>query len=260
MTVHWSVDHTHNHHAKSDFTAELLGCLARAYASGVPSCGQRSAYAVLVNYSNGARRAAAERGQTSLAFGSASIERRRGGGHVRYEVHYNNDSSGEQLELEFAARDAPLRPLTDSWRIHARNNAGDHYKCFTASGYLHTATDSQTAELTVDCRLTFEIGRVQLNVPLVCNWALFDAVGAIAHGRNPVEGFAILDDLEKLKPDIRVRLLGHCTLPLGDTKLPLTGCAVLGRGEPPTYWWTDAHGNVALMSTVYRTFVLKEMA
>ena len=91
-----------------------------------------------------------------------------------------------------------------------------------------------------------------------CNWALFDVIPALSgavQGTGKIVEVAILEDLEKLRPMNRIGFLE--SIRLHETQLE--GYYLYGEGLLPSYWWLDTHGNVAIFSSFFQTFVLKEI-
>jgi len=93
-------------------------------------------------------------------------------------------------------------------------------------------------------------------VPLTCNWALFDVIPALAQTLQKSDDgvdIAFLDELEQLRPKNRLGFLESIQTPI-----PLYGYYLYGVGVPTSYWWLDAHGDIAIVSSTFETLVLKE--
>ena len=100
------------------------------------------------------------------------------------------------------------------------------------------------------------VGTVDNSLPLTCNWALFDVIPALAERIKKSEDsidIILLDDLEQLRLKNRFGFLDSIQSPI-----PLDGYYLYGAGVLPSYWWVDAKGNVAIVSSVFETLVLKE--
>ena len=87
--------------------------------------------------------------------------------------------------------------------------------------------------------------------PLTTIWALVDVLPTLTGG---ADGFSILEDLETLKPGCRIHPLETWTF----ESHTLTGHVLSGEGLPPSYWWLTESGDVALVSTIFSTYVLCE--
>jgi len=61
------------------------------------------------------------------------------------------------------------------------------------------------------------------------------------------------DELEQLRPKNRLGFLESIQTPI-----PLYGYYLYGAGVPTSYWWLDAHGDIAIVSSTFETLVLKE--
>jgi hypothetical protein len=244
--LHWTFDYSQFNGDGSEFEAELMRALEAVYADGIPA-GPVSEYIVLPNYWGGYCRG----GQDSrLAFGNVSIGRKPAGDTIDYRVDFYHDASGEKLKLQYRTDNSPLRQLRGSWRIDVSNDAPGAYNGFQAEGQL---TDSREIRLAWgDTPLACE--RLPDDRPLLCNWTLFDVMPELAKLPANAE-FALLEDLEKVKPRCRVGPLDSCRLSPAETDLALEGFVVFGQAQTPFYFWLDARGNVAIASGVFNTFV-----
>ena len=249
VKLHWSFDYTPSN--GEEFVDELIATLEAAYGGGLPA-GPAAEYTVLPNHWGGyARMAQRQR----LAFGSLSIRRTPGDNAVDYRVESCNMASGEALRLRFQTDTSPLRRLRGRWRIDARNDAPDPYNEFNAAGRV---TDSGRIEVAAG-GLTFVAEQLPDDRPLLCNWTLFDALPGLATLPGDAE-FALLEDLEKLRPRCRVRPLGAFGLPVAGTDLELRGLTVFGEAQPPFHFWLDARDNVAIASSTFNTYVMRNGA
>lgn len=250
---HWSFDY--NYGAQNpQFAQELIGTLNGCY-TGIDARDTRAGqaithiYNILPNYWRGY----AGSGATEiLSIGTVIVERSKQDDLWNYTVRYENTTSGEHLQMRFRCCDAHYRPLTDSWRVDARNSGNDEYSELTCEGSL--LEDSE-----VRLRLNgteIAAGTVDTSVQLTCNWALFDVIPALAQtiraSGNGIE-LTLLEDLEQLRPKNRIGFLESVQAPF-----PLEGYYLYGTGLLPSYWWLDAHGNIAIASTFFETLVLRE--
>ena len=251
---HWSFDY--NYGAQHpQFAQELISTLC-GYNSEIGARQTdaeqtvRQVYNILPNYWRGY-----SIGDTAqkLSIGTAIIERSKDNNDLwHYSVAYENTTSGENLRMQFRCRDEPYRPLTESWRVDARNSAPDAYTRLICDGHL---TLDGEVKLHIN-RNEVGIGIVGAGVKLTCNWALFDVIPALVQTIQASDAgveIAVLEDLEHLRPKSRLGFLESIELPI-----PLHGYHLYGIGLLPSYWWLDAAGNVAIASTFFETLVLKE--
>lgn len=249
---HWSFDY--NYGAQNpQFAQELIGTL-REYYAGTTACDTRTeqtlthVYNILPNYWRGYGGGTNE----ELSIGTASIERNKDNDFWNYSVHYENTTSGENLRMQFRCSDKHYRSLTDSWRIDARNSGDDTYSELMCEGYL--VEDSEVRLRINETEIL--AGTVDTSIKLTCNWALFDAIPALAQTiRESDDGIdlVLLEDLEQFRPKSRLGFLESIQTPF-----PLDGYYLYGAGLLPSYWWLDTYGNIAIASTFFETLVLKE--
>ena len=252
--LHWSFDY--NYGAQNpQFAQELIGTL-RGYN---PKTGARRTqtaetlthvYNVLPNYWRGYNR---EGNTETLSIGTATVERHKDDENLwHYSVKYENTTSGENLQMRFCCSDENYRPLRDNWNVDARNGAADTYARLSSDGYL---TSHSEVRLHIN-DIEIAAGTVDTAVKLTCNWALFDVIPILAQTiQTSGDGIdiAVLEDLEQLRPKSRLGFLASIQMPTR-----LDGYYLYGVGLLPSYWWLDAHGNIAIASTFFETLVLKE--
>ena len=245
--LHWSVDYT----AQTDHwdvRSELSQPLSEALSS--PSVDPNASpkthgYTILPNFWCGYN--PDETHSARFSIGSLLVERTLAESGWRYRVIHDNTPSGERLTLDFTCGDEPLRPLRSPWRILAHNDADGVYSEVDWKGSIEGATIS----LTTSRGLSFEAGEVPPGTPLTTIWALVDVLPTLTGG---ADGFSILEDLETLKPGCRIHPLETWTF----ESHTLTGHVLSGEGLPPSYWWLTESGDVALVSTIFSTYVLCE--
>ena len=250
---HWSFDY--NYGAQNpQFAQELTGTL-RAYYAEIAARDTQTGqtlthvYNILPNYWRGYAGGGAKQ---ELSIGTTIIERNKDNDLWNYSVQYENTTSGENLRMQFRCRDKHYRSLTDSWRIDARNGGDDKYSELTYEGYL---VEDSEVRLRIN-GTEILAGTVDASAKLTCNWALFDVIPALAQTLQASDngvGLALLEDLEQLRPKSRLGFLESIQTPF-----PLDGYYLYGAGLLPSYWWLDAHGNIAIASTFFETLVLKE--
>ena len=252
-TQHWSFDYNYGSQ-NPQFAQELIHTL-REYD---PEVGAHQArvgkttkhvYNILPNYWRGYSRGDTE---AELSIGTATVERSKDNNLWHYSVEYENTTSGENLRMQFRCSDSPYRPLTDSWRVDARNSGDDAYSHLTCAGHL--TLDGEIKLRINDTQIV--AGTVDASAKLTCNWALFDVIPALAQTvQASTDGvdLAVLEDLEQLRAKSRLGFLESIQAPTS-----LDGYYLYGVGLLPSYWWLDAHRNVMIASTFFETLVLKE--
>lgn len=253
-SLHWSFDY--NYGAQNpQFAQELIRTL-RGYDPEVGTHSTQTAqtithvYNVLPNYWRGYNNRG---GNTeTLSIGTAVIERSKHDNLWHYSVKYENTTSGENLRMQFCCSDENYRPLRDKWSVDARNSADDEYSQLVCAGYL--TSDSEVRLRINDAEIA--AGTVDASVKLTCNWALFDVIPTLAQTIQESDDgidIAVLEDLEQLRRKSRLGFLESIEIPI-----PLEGYYLYGVGLLPSYWWLDAHGNIAIASTFFETLVLRE--
>ena len=250
-SLHWSFDY--NYGAQNpQFAQELIRTL-RGYNSKTGERGTQTithVYNVLPNYWRGYNRGG---NAETLSIGTAVIERSEDDENLwHYSVKYENTTSGENLQMRFCCSDDNYRPLRDNWNVDVRNSADDEYARLTCDGYL--TADSEVRLRINDTEIA--VGTVETSVKLTCNWALFDVIPTLAQTIQESDDgidIAVLEDLEQLRPKSRLGFLESIQTPM-----PLDGYYLYGVGLLPSYWWLDAHGNIAIASTFFETLVLRE--
>ena len=253
-SMHWSFDYNYGAQAPQ-FAQELIKTL-RGYNVETGAHSPQTAqtlthvYNILPNYWRGYNNRG--RNTEALSIGTAIIERSKNGDFWHYAVKYENATSGETLRMQFCCSDENYRPLSGNWRVDARNSADDKYTELTSNGYL-----TSNSEVRLDINDTeIPVGTVDASFKLTCNWALFDVIPMLAQTiQESGDGIdiAVLEDLEQLRPKCRLGFLEAIQTPI-----PLEGYYLYGVGLLPSYWWLDAHGNIAIASTFFETLVLKE--
>ncbi len=255
--LHWSFDY--NHGAQNpDFEQELIKSLhgydlksATHHLNAGTTQSTKHVYQILPNFQRGYKRSGAQ--ERTLSIGSVIIERRKENGDIwNYDVRYQNTTNGEDLQLCFCCRDESYRPLHESWNVNVLNCCSDSYSKLAWDGFL-----TEDAEVRLRINGTeINVGTVDNSLPLTCNWALFDVIPALAEmmkkSGDDVD-IILLEDLEQLRPKTRLGFLDSTQFPIQLDGYYLYGTAVL-----PSYWWVDAKGNVAIVSSVFETLVLKE--
>ena len=253
-SLHWSFDYNYGVQ-NPQFAQELIGTL-REYDPEAATRGTRTTqtithvYNVLPNYWRGYSRG---RNAETLRIGTAIIERSKNDNLWYYSVRYENTTSGENLHKQFCCSDETHRPLRGNWSVDVRNSADDEYSQLTCTGYL---TSDSEVRLRINGNPEIAAGTVDASTKLTCNWALFDVIPTLARtiqASGDAVDIAVLEDLEQLRLKSKIGFLESIQDPI-----PLEGYYLYGVGLLPSYWWLDAHGNVAIASTFFETLVLRE--
>ncbi len=267
MRLHWSFDYSH-HSPSGNFQRQMLDILGRFYADQDRPAATDSTFrefAILPNFWGGYKAPHPREGNgQDLVIGKAIVaSRKENGNTLRYDVRYENTTSGENLSLRFQCRDDEYRSLTGEWQIRSAGSADGDYSVFECSGKIVRENGARVIRLRTGGGLAFTAGSLPDKTPLTCNWALFDVIsGMHAKTEFPHRPFklAVLEDLEKLKPDTRLGRLGKTKVRPCDFDVHLEGYYSHGTGNPPSYWWLDGQGRTALMATTFATFVLTTSA
>jgi len=180
-------------------------------------------YLVLPNYWKGYRGRGLEEGDTQVEIGEVVVDRKQiSSGNWKYDVRFLNQTSGEDLRLDFECLDNAFCTLTDSWNVSAVNGANS-------------------------------------NDPVTCNWALFDVIPNMVDVMK-ISGdrisLTMLEDLEKVRENVRIGFMESFDLQVGNEVIPLDGFFNYGEGTLSSYWWLDQQGVVRIASTVFQTLVL----
>lgn len=265
-TLHWTF-HYSTRNQMPFFREQLMDVLQQADLSrDARGTGVRivDRYILLPNYARGFKGETGEtEGGYDLTIGEAVIDRKPGlKENWEYSVRYLNTTSGENLQLNFQCLDDDFRTLTDSWSVTAHNGAGHGYRRFAGTGQLLSCGDRFQVTLTVN-GVALPVGRFEGSEPVTCNWTLFDVMPTLADrlkGSGRQICLALVEDLEKVRPQVRIGFLENWRLPLDDGILALSGFFVYGEGMLPSYWWLDRQGRVRIASTMFQTFVLASQA
>jgi hypothetical protein len=250
--LHWSIDHGDHHRQDLSFSGELRAALesSRRPVSSVDDAVRRR-YTVLPNYWNGYA------GDCDvLAFGELSLERTCVSAGYRYRTSYSNDASGESISLDYETTDGTARAIVGPWSMATTNRSGDLYDSSRTTGACVERPEGRCVELRVNDRLTFQSGVVPEGQPLCCTTSLFDSLGEWTCEADM--RLCLLEELTKIKCDCRISPIGETDIELSRSSVTLRGWATVGPSEPPSYWWLDEAGRVAIASNVFCTFVLTE--
>ena len=250
--LHWTINNTASHQ-KWDYEKELTTPLARALSSKPVSSSadhKFHRYLMLPNYW------ADWYPRNAFTMGSVTANRTRiDDGEWSYKVMHSNDQSGEHLNLNFACKDEPLRPLISPWNIRTSNSADSSYSGIDWTAQCQNAEGKLNVQLTTANGMSFVSG--------VCNpqnptgfWALLDILPALAG--DTVDDLCVLEDLQIPKLNCRIRPLEKWTFELQGGNHQLFGYSLQGEGLPPTYWWVTETGDVALIAMTFSTYVLVE--
>lgn len=263
--LHWSVDYAYAsplsaQKTQENFGGELTQILSATLSSSPIEREVRTKthrYILLPNFWAGFKSECPE--DPSLNIGQVSIERSCDAVDVwDYTIEHENTSSGEKLFLHFTCDNKPIRPLSDGWQIRTENSADGSYSSLSMTGACNEIADGNSAvTLTTASGLAISTGSVNTDETLICNWALFDILPSL-NKNSSLDRLVILDDLEILKNNCKVKFLEDWVFETGKDSHTLSGFCVFGDGYPPTYWWVTESGEVAVMATMLGTYVLKE--
>jgi len=258
IPLHWSFDYNQGAQ-KPDYAQELIKLL-QWYEAPVTSDDvdevstqhKRHVYQILPNYWRGYNR---KNNQDELvSIGEVVVDRELENGDIwEYNVHYRNETNGENIKFHFSCRDEIYRPLHEDWHVDVHNSCIDSYSKLSWDGDF---TSDSEIQLRIH-NTKINAGKVENNLPITCNWTLFDVFPALINENKKIEEYvdiAILDDLEQLRPKCRIGYLDTIEYPI-----PLEGYFLYGTGLLPSYWWVDAYGNTVIVSSVFETLVLKEI-
>jgi hypothetical protein len=191
-----------------------------------------------------------------MACGQLAITRREEGPErFAWRVRFGHETSGEDLCLTFRTGRDELRCLESGWSVGSSNDAPDSYEGLALKGRFSDCDRGREVVLNVQDRFEFRSGIVEPDRPCVCNWTLFDlSMDTVSEMED--QKLNVLEDLEKVKSGCVFRFLDTYRLALPGRDRLLTGYTLHGRGREPGYWWWDEQGRVAIVSTVFQTFVL----
>jgi hypothetical protein len=190
----------------------------------------------------------------NICNGSVEIRCRHEEDLKQYEVHYQNQSSGEALDLRFQTNTDPLPSLVGEWTIDSINSSEDLHKTFHAHGSLVKNQGEHLLQLEVN-GVKVPIGSLEESSKLTCNWILFDNMSALIKSEFKENDFVLLEDLKTLRPDCRIATLKEKEIVIEGHQL--SGYCLNGTGILPTYLWLNQQGEVIIVSTTFQTFVLR---
>jgi hypothetical protein len=252
MILHWSCYYLERGNGKS--ASKILSEIERYYVN--PSLtfddrtrAYRKTYNVL-SYTN-----ASNIGEMSV---ECSIEETA----RNYSVHYHNTYSGEKLDLLFNCNNDKYLSLNSDWQIKTLNDSGGLYKGLNSTGRIKREKSCTTINMLVNNQIEFPIGSIPDNIPLTCNWTLFDTIPLMdAKGDfKCVDSFAVLEDLEKLKDGKQIKFIEDWNIPSIEKDFKVKVYMLSGKGDIPSYFWVDKYHNVILASNLLSIFVLKEFS
>ena len=256
--LHWSFDYTPQW-AQLGYGRQFEKILSSGLESikhASNSTIKRDVFAILPNFSNSWKRDDPKETDT-LRIGTVSIERDlESNGSWHYHVNHKNVTSGEKLILDFKCINDPLRTLMPQWVIKSQNSSDGSYSSISLEGSFADSNGRSDIQLKTSKGLTFNVGSMLPEHPLVCNWALVDAMRFLAIGGQ--KDLSILDDLERLKTGCEVRLLDQWRFHASAKFWDLTAYTVFGKGLPPSHWWMTGNGDVVVISTMLSTYILEE--
>lgn len=254
ISLHWSFDYDHGSQKPNfaDRLLKLLNTLKKRTSNDTNNEDAnnyiKQVYEILPNFWEGYN----STGET-LAIGNVVIERNCENGQIwKYNVQYQNETSGEEIRSNFSCRNDIYRTLLESWQVDVQNQSGDEYSKLVLAGNFLSDTEIQLR--ANDIEITTET--VDNSIPLTTNWALFDVIPTNANSYKQSESFveiALFDGLEFLRTNCLVGYLDSVQEPFS-----LDGYFLYGGGLLPSFWWVYVDQTV-IVSTVLETYVLKEV-
>ncbi len=248
--LHWSFDQNHSQ-TQPGFGAELRTTLRQYYRRPAASA-VSTFYRVLPNFWSGYQ----PRPVADLAIGGVEVIRTAvpGAGGTDYRVTATNSTSGEHACYRFRAAADRWRSLAGEWRIEVRNDAGDSYSRYLASGAVGQPERGAGRPILLTVNgAELPAGAWSGSRPLTTSWALLDFLPELEQGCE----LALLEELDRLREPVRVVPVGTWRWPPADADLgSLTGWSVHGPGLVPTYHWVDDNGAVAVVSGLFQTWVI----
>ena len=277
-SLHWSFDYFDEsrrpprvsglHPLGEPLFHELLKTyLESAYPNVVPENSECSLrYVVVSNWAPGRPLESPwnDGGGPDIRAGEATIRRKPAAdGKLQFSATYENHTSGERGEADFTCRNDPFRTLAGGWSLAVENTAGGECRGYEMWGRaVKNGEESLLLDISYDRKVYIPLGQVPASVPCTTNWALLEAFPALAAAGQPRNkvNFAILDDLEKLKPHNTLGYLEKFSQVINGSSVELEGYHVHGTGTIPAYYWLDDQGHVAIMTNLYLTYVLQDIA
>ena len=248
--LHWSFDQNHSQQ-QPGFGAELVATLRDYYRQAALAPGDGTAYRVLPNFWSGYQSAPV----TDLAIGSVEVNRPAApaGAETGYRVTARNTTSGEHATYAFRAAADRWRSLTGDWQIEVRSDAGGAYRRHRAMGTLGAPGRGAARPIRLIVNgVTLPAGTWSGTRPLTTPWALLDILPELQEGCE----LALLEELDRLREPVRLTPIGVWQWPPPAADLgAFTGWCAHGCGLPPTYYWVDAGGTVAVASGLFQTWV-----
>ena len=250
--LHWSFDQNHSR-TQPGFGAELRSTLRQYYRQPAAAPPGSTAYRVLPNFWSGYQ----PRPVADLAIGSVAVVRTVApdAEGTDYRVTATNRTSGEHATYTFRGAADRWRSLAGAWRIEVRNDAaGDSYRRYAATGAVAEAERGTRGPIRLTVNgAELPAGAWSGSRPLTTPWALLDVLPELQEGCE----LALLEELDRLREPVRVVPVGTWQWPPADAELgSFAGWCVHGPGLLPTYYWLDGNGAVAVVSGLFRTWVI----
>ncbi len=256
-SLHWSFDYNTGAN-RPDYANELIDLIKGYETPSIlgnkdveETCYIKHIYKILPNYWRGY--AGRSNPDAKLNIGAVSIERKKDNDVWNYEVNYKNDTSGENILLQFSTENTWSRTLLNGWHGKVLNSCQDEYSELNFVGKI-ISEDKVRIRLN-DIYITLEIPDITL--PLTCNWTLFDVIPLLSNqiidNHDTIE-IVLLDDLEQLRSKNKIGFLNSLQFPLH-----LDGFYLYGKGLLPSYWWIDQQKTTVIVSNFFETYILKEI-
>jgi len=107
----------------------------------------------------------------------------------------------------------------------------------------------------VETRIGDRTRRDSVPQPVTSNWSLFEAVQRLDGEKTPPLKFAMLEEMDLLKPDQRLEFREAKAFEVNGRTLRLRGYQQIGRGILPWQYWVDAAGRLLFAFSGVRAWV-----
>jgi len=250
--LHWSVDYAYHHSSNGDFRKQLWSCLEKSLCDGNIRCSlseKKHHYTILPNFWNGYQPSLPDQG-----IGQATVHRNQESQSIwHYNIYCDNISNGAEMRLDFRAQTNVQPTVVDKWHVHVKSHADGIYDRFDCIGSITNNGDQKQISLEMRTGLVIPAGEVSSSSSIICDWMLFDWIPTLA---QESAAWAMLEDLQRLKPNHHICRLEDWEFELDGHEICLRGYSVYGQGTEVSYWWLNEANEVVLISKTFSTYVL----
>ena len=192
--------------------------------------------------------------QRYLSGGALTLRREPAGeSAVRLHVDFTLAERGGYARRTHAellcANDALASPR--SWTLRSEGLGLDGRPIATAD----VAESSTLRGGTLETRFGGRSHTRTVPTPITSNWSLLDAVQRLDGANTKPLEFAMLDEMDLLKPEQRLEFRETTTLELAGRTLRLRGYQQIGRGVLPWQYWVDDQGRLLLAFSGVRALI-----